>query len=158
MSSTTGASGWWGCHIRFPLGLPTLRHRKCVFSRNYIMESMNTRPSMVATLRHESVYSSDITSRKVCILRPLWLRHYVTKVYILPTLRHEKCVFSALYGGDITSQKVCILRETVYSRDVMLSNVSSLLAPQRRHSCVCVHYILSAPVHYHRRRHKTRPV
>ena len=45
----------------------------------------------------------------------VFCRHYVTKVCILPTLRHEKCVFSALYGGDITSRKcvffkkVCIL-------------------------------------------------
>ena len=39
----------------------------------------------------------------------------ITKVRILPILRHGKCVFSALYGGDITSRKcvffkkVCIL-------------------------------------------------
>ena len=46
-------------------------------------------------------------SDKVRILRPLWRRHHVTKVCILPILRHGKCASSALYGADITSRKCC---------------------------------------------------
>ena len=100
-----------------------------MFCRHYVTKSVYSPPSMVATLRHESVCSADITSRKVCILRPLWRRHYVTKsVYSADITSRKVCVLRPLWRRHYVT-KVCILQESVYSRDVMLSNVSSLIAP-----------------------------
>ena len=66
------------------------------------------------------LYGGGITRGK-CVLRYLG---------ILPTLRDGKCVFSVLYGGDITRGKIVYyLEESLYTRDVMLTNVSSLIAP-----------------------------
>ena len=85
--------------------------RKCVFCRYYVTESVHPPPSMAPTLRHESVAGpAYITSREVCILRPLWRRHYVTKVCILPILRRGKCILRPLWRRHHVTKVLQALR------------------------------------------------